>query len=71
MPSQVSFNFLEKNQKAMKQIRNENTKWVLLQQFTTAAEEVQKLSTKPSNDELLELYGLYKQAIVGDNETCK
>ncbi|KAG0747878.1 hypothetical protein G6F57_001952 [Rhizopus arrhizus] len=41
------------------------------QQFTTAAEEVQKLSTKPSNDELLELYGLYKQAIVGDNETSK
>ncbi|KAG1407018.1 hypothetical protein G6F60_002506 [Rhizopus arrhizus] len=41
------------------------------QQFTTAAEEVQKLSTKPSNDELLELYGLYKQATVGDNETSK
>ncbi|EIE75414.1 hypothetical protein G6F46_001503 [Rhizopus delemar] len=41
------------------------------QQFTTAAEEVQKLSTKPSNDELLELYGLFKQATVGDNETSK
>ena len=71
MPSQVIFNFLKKNQKAMKQIRNENTKWVLLQQFTTAAEEVHKLPTKPSNDELLELYGLYKQATVGDNKTCK
>lgn len=55
----------------MKQTRNGNTKWVHLQQFTTAAEEVQKLSTKPSNDELLELYGLFKQATVGDNETCK
>ncbi|KAG0766087.1 hypothetical protein G6F62_009312 [Rhizopus arrhizus] len=41
------------------------------QQFTTAAEEVHKLPTKPSNDELLELYGLYKQATVGDNKTSK
>ncbi|KAG1143135.1 hypothetical protein G6F37_002955 [Rhizopus arrhizus] len=41
------------------------------QQFTTAAEEVQNLSSKPSNDELLELYGLFKQATVGDNETSK
>lgn len=35
------------------------------------AEAVNKLPTRPSDDELLELYGLYKQATVGDNETEK
>ncbi|CEI87933.1 Putative Diazepam-binding inhibitor (GABA receptor modulator, acyl-CoA-binding protein) [Rhizopus microsporus] len=39
--------------------------------FNTAAEEVKKLSKSPSNDELLELYGLFKQATVGDNTTSK
>lgn len=28
-----------------------------------------KFTTKPSNEELLKLYGLYKQATEGDNET--
>ncbi|KAI8386811.1 acyl-CoA-binding protein [Blakeslea trispora] len=41
------------------------------EKFNAAAEEVQKLSTKPSNDELLKLYALFKQATVGDNETSK
>ncbi|XP_029640141.1 acyl-CoA-binding protein [Octopus sinensis] len=36
-------------------------------EFTKAAEEAKALSTTPSNDELLELYSLYKQATVGDN----
>ncbi|KAG2213087.1 acyl-CoA-binding protein [Mucor mucedo] len=40
-------------------------------QFNTAAEEAQKLTTKPTNDQLLELYALFKQATVGDNETSK
>lgn len=40
-------------------------------EFETAAEEVKQLSKSPSNDKLLELYGLYKQATVGDNTTCK
>ena len=35
-------------------------------QFATAAEEVQKLTRRPDNDTLLKLYGLYKQASVGD-----
>lgn len=39
------------------------------QAFQTAAEEVKKLSKKPSNDHLLLLYGLYKQVTVGDNNT--
>lgn len=41
------------------------------QQFTQAAEEVTKLSGTPTNDEKLKLYGLYKQATVGDNTTDK
>jgi len=34
--------------------------------FATAAQEVQKLKTRPSNDQLLELYAFYKQATDGD-----
>ncbi|KAK9458230.1 acyl-CoA-binding protein [Dipodascopsis uninucleata] len=39
--------------------------------FTKAADSVQQLTTKPTDDELLNLYGLYKQATVGDNNTPK
>jgi acyl-CoA-binding protein len=34
--------------------------------FTEAQERVKKLSKRPSNSELLDLYGLYKQATEGD-----
>jgi diazepam-binding inhibitor (GABA receptor modulating acyl-CoA-binding protein) len=37
--------------------------------FETAAKEAKELPKKPSNDDLLRLYGLYKQATVGDNTT--
>ncbi|KAI9260794.1 acyl-CoA-binding protein [Sporodiniella umbellata] len=40
-------------------------------EFETAAKEVKELSKTPSNDELLELYALFKQASVGDNTTSK
>lgn len=30
---------------------------------------MKKLTQRPSNDEMLELYGLYKQATIGDNTT--
>ncbi|KAK4517869.1 uncharacterized protein ATC70_001217 [Mucor velutinosus] len=40
-------------------------------EFNTAAEEVKNLSNKPSDSQLLELYGLFKQATVGDNNTSK
>ncbi len=40
-------------------------------QFLQAAEAVQQLSTKPDNETLLKLYGLYKQATIGDNNTNK
>jgi len=39
--------------------------------FVTAADEANNLPKKPTNDELLELYALYKQSIFGDNETAK
>ena len=38
----------------------------LEQDFAAAQERVKKLSRRPSNDELLALYGLYKQATEGD-----
>ncbi|KAM9024978.1 acyl-CoA-binding domain-containing protein 7 isoform 2-T3 [Guaruba guarouba] len=34
--------------------------------FNAAAEDVKKLKTRPTDEELKELYGLYKQATVGD-----
>ncbi|XP_020843171.1 acyl-CoA-binding domain-containing protein 7 [Phascolarctos cinereus] len=34
--------------------------------FHNAAEDVRKLKTRPNDEELKELYGLYKQSIVGD-----
>ncbi|KAM7071024.1 acyl-CoA-binding domain-containing protein 7 isoform 2-T2 [Acridotheres tristis] len=34
--------------------------------FDGAAEDVKKLKTRPTDEELKELYGLYKQATVGD-----
>ncbi|ODV58685.1 long-chain fatty acid transporter ACB1 [Ascoidea rubescens DSM 1968] len=41
------------------------------QLFTEKAEAVKTLPKTPDNDELLELYGLYKQATIGDNKTDK
>lgn len=35
-------------------------------QFEQAAKDVNSLTQRPSDDDLLELYGLYKQATVGD-----
>lgn len=35
-------------------------------QFADAKARVEKLEARPSNDQLLELYGLYKQATEGD-----
>ncbi|KAI9094406.1 acyl-CoA-binding protein [Phlyctochytrium arcticum] len=39
--------------------------------FVSAAADVKNLTYKPSNDELLQLYALFKQSIVGDNTTPK
>lgn len=40
-------------------------------QFTDAQEQVKTLTERPSNEELLDLYALYKQATEGDNTTKK
>eukprot|EP00042_Codosiga_hollandica_P034887 m.251466 g.251466 ORF g.251466 m.251466 type:complete len:179 (-) comp54513_c0_seq5:1114-1650(-) len=37
--------------------------------FQTAASKIKELTERPSNAELLDLYGLYKQATSGDNTT--
>lgn len=39
------------------------------QLFNKAAEDVKNLKEQPDNDDLLQLYGLYKQATVGDVNT--
>ena len=36
------------------------------EEFQAAVDRVQGLPSRPSNDALLELYGLYKQATAGD-----
>ncbi|XP_055843853.1 acyl-CoA-binding protein [Episyrphus balteatus] len=41
------------------------------EQFDKAAEDVKNLKTAPADNDLLELYGLYKQATVGDCNTDK
>ncbi|KAM7420776.1 hypothetical protein PAMA_015139 [Pampus argenteus] len=38
-------------------------------EFEKLAEDVKKVTTKPTDQELLDLYGLYKQAVVGDINT--
>lgn len=37
--------------------------------FDVAAEEVKQLKTKPADEEMLQVYSLYKQATVGDVNT--
>ncbi|XP_057326811.1 acyl-CoA-binding protein homolog [Microplitis mediator] len=41
------------------------------QEFEKAAEDIKSLTKRPSDDELLELYGLFKQATVGDVDTAR
>ena len=36
-----------------------------------AAERLKTLTVRPSNDEFLNIYGLFKQATLGDNNTSK
>ncbi|CAG2177650.1 unnamed protein product [Oppiella nova] len=41
------------------------------QQFQKAAEDVKKLKAKPTDQELLEIYALFKQASEGDCNTAR
>lgn len=43
----------------------------MLQRFDEAAERVKTLTKRPTDMELLELYGLFKQATIGDNNTSE
>ncbi|XP_072515185.1 acyl-CoA-binding domain-containing protein 7 [Salminus brasiliensis] len=38
----------------------------LQKEFEQYADDVKKVKTRPTDQELLDMYGLYKQAIVGD-----
>ncbi|KAK0147857.1 Acyl-CoA-binding protein [Merluccius polli] len=40
-------------------------------EFEKIAEDVKKMKTRPSDQQLLDLYGLYKQAVVGDINIAK
>ncbi|KAG7263856.1 hypothetical protein CRUP_022470 [Coryphaenoides rupestris] len=40
-------------------------------QFDAAAAEVKQLKAKPEDAEMLKIYGLFKQATLGDNSTGK
>jgi diazepam-binding inhibitor (GABA receptor modulating acyl-CoA-binding protein) len=40
-------------------------------QFRRACREVKELNSRPSDDEMLQLYGLYKQATIGNNATSQ
>ena len=46
-----------------------NRGYFIVQKFNAAAEQVKVLKTKPNDTELLDLYGLFKQATVGDVDT--
>ncbi|XP_059194690.1 acyl-CoA-binding domain-containing protein 7 [Centropristis striata] len=39
------------------------------EEFEKLAEDVKKVKTRPTDQELLDLYGLYKQATVGEINT--
>jgi acyl-CoA-binding protein len=41
----------------------------LMEQFEKAVSDSKSLSSKPSNETLLQLYSLYKQATEGENTT--
>ena len=41
------------------------------EQFATAQVDVKSLTSKPSNDDLLQLYAAFKQATVGDASGTK
>lgn len=43
----------------------------LEQQFQQAAETIKNLKARPTDEELLILYALFKQATVGDNDQPK
>ena len=53
------------------EIEMENELNIIDQNFQEAVRNINNLNYKPSDDELLKLYGLYKQSLFGDNNTEK
>lgn len=47
------------------------TNHFVLQRFNEAAEKVKSLTKRPTDQELLDLYALFKQASFGDNTTSE
>lgn len=43
----------------------------IYEEYIRSTQDVHTLSYTPSNDDLLTLYGLYKQITIGDNTTKK
>lgn len=43
----------------------------LEQEFKKAAEDISNLKTRPADEQLLDIYGLFKQATVGDCDQPK
>lgn len=41
------------------------------EEFNAAAEQVKTLKEKPTDEELLDVYGLFKQGTLGDVNTCR
>lgn len=44
---------------------------LLQTKFDEAAAEVKQLKAKPTDEEMLQIYSLFKQATVGDVNTCE
>uniref|UniRef100_A0A3B4BCE9 ACB domain-containing protein n=1 Tax=Periophthalmus magnuspinnatus TaxID=409849 RepID=A0A3B4BCE9_9GOBI len=42
------------------------SRFTLTAEFSKMADDVKKVKTRPTDQELLDLYGLYKQSIAGD-----
>jgi diazepam-binding inhibitor (GABA receptor modulator, acyl-CoA-binding protein) len=53
------------------QFTAKNNSMTLQEKFDAAQAKVKTLTSRPSNDVLLKLYGLYKQGSEGDNTTKK
>merc|ERR1712212_1118182 len=50
-------------------LAQKSTKMSLQEKFDAAAEEVKTLTKKPTDDEMLEIYALFKQGTIGDINT--
>jgi diazepam-binding inhibitor (GABA receptor modulator, acyl-CoA-binding protein) len=64
-------NFIEENTKQFEKEEKEKEKETLEEKFIHSSEKIKKSSVKPNQEQLLKLYGLYKQATIGDCNISK